>query len=115
MANTGLPGRVDAAARCKLSVPMDYAIEIAPDRSCVWIHASDGSTVGRFGRFGVDLHTTMTEQLAGASQCRLCTHGAVTVEDWALFRERAREWWGVDVPADAFDVGLFGKTLGGWR
>lgn len=52
---------------------------------------------------GVDLHTSVTEQQAGASQCRLCTHGRPTQADWALFREKALEWWGVDVPQNAFD------------
>lgn len=76
----------------------------------VWVHCSDGSTVGRFGRNGIDMHTTVTEQLAGAGECRLCTHDAVTAEDWSLFREKARMWWCVDIPADAFTTKLLAKA-----
>jgi len=90
---------------CKLA-HLEYELQLADNRNAVWIHASDGSTVGRFGVKGVDLHTTVTEQLNGASQCRLCTHGEATIEDWQLFRDKALEWWGVEVPEDAFDVKL---------
>lgn len=83
-----------------------YEIQLSANRNTVWILAPDGSTVGRFGRMGIDLHTTISEQIAGAPQCRLCTHGQSTLADWALFREKALEWWGVEVPADAFDARL---------
>lgn len=85
---------------------MEYELEVAESRNTVWIHASDGSTVGRFGRMGVDLHNSISEQLAGKPECRLCTHGRVTKEDWALFREKAKDFWGVTVPEDAFDPDL---------
>ena len=80
-----------------------YEIEWSLRQDTVWIHCSDGSTVGRFGRFGVDLHNSVTEQMAGAPECRLCTHGQVSAEDWTLFKEKALEWWGVVVPDEAFD------------
>lgn len=83
-----------------------YELQLSELRNAIWIHASDGSTVGRFGRMGIDLHTTVTEQLAGKPECRLCTHGRPTAADWALFREKALAWWGVDVPEDAFDPRL---------
>lgn len=84
-----------------------YELQLAENRNSVWIHSLvDGSTVGRFGMFGIDLHTTLTEQREGASECRLCTHGRTTPSDWALFREKAMEWWGVEVPEDAFNLAL---------
>lgn len=84
-----------------------YEIQIAANRNAVWIHSGrDGSTVGRFGRLGVDLHHDVQEQMAGAPQCRLCTHGKPGRKEWDLFREKALEWWGVDVPEDAFDLAL---------
>lgn len=86
-----------------------YELQLSDARNAVWIHASDGSTVGRFGRQGVDLHNTVSEQMAGASECRLCTHGQVTVVEWEMFREKALEWWGVEVPRDAFDPSLFAE------
>jgi hypothetical protein len=92
-----------------------YQVESAHMRDAVWIHASDGSTVGRFGKLGVDLHNTATEQLNGMPQCRLCTHGKVNRSDWDLFREKALEWWGVVVPVDAFDFDLFQEKAGAFN
>lgn len=81
---------------------LQYEIQLSALRDRVWIHCcADGSTVGRFGAMGIDLHNTLTEQLAGAPECRLCTHGAPTVNDWHMFRAKALEWWGVDIPEDA--------------
>lgn len=85
---------------------IEYEIQLSANRSVVWVHASDGSTVGRFGRMGIDLHNTVTDMMAGAPECRLCTHGKPTVADWKLFREKVLEWYAVDVPEDAFDVSL---------
>lgn len=81
-----------------------YEIQYSENRDAVWIHSSDGSTVGRFGKLGIDLHNTVTEQLAGAPECRLCTHGKPTKAEWNIFISRAKEWWNVDVDYDAFDT-----------
>lgn len=87
-----------------------YEVQLSEGRNAVWIHSLiDGSTVGRFGQMGVDLHNSITDQRQGMSECRLCTHGPVTRADWQLFREKALEWWGVDVPANAFDLRLLAK------
>lgn len=88
---------------------MEYQVEWSQTRNMVWIHASDGSTVGRFGRFGIDLHNTVTDQLKGLPQCRLCTHHQSSTKDWLTFREKAKEWWNVTVPEDAFDISLLAK------
>lgn len=85
---------------------LEYWLETSVLRDRVWLQASDGSTVGRFSPRGIDLHNTITEQMAGMSECRMCTHGATSVEDWTFFREKAFEWWGIEVPADAFDIKL---------
>jgi len=87
-----------------------YEVQLSPAKNAVWIHSSCGSTVGRFGRMGIDLHTTVAEQLAGAPECRYCTHGKPTTEDWAKFRQLAMEYWGVDVPLDAFDPVLLASN-----
>ena len=84
-----------------------YDLQLTELRDRVWIHSGDdGSTVGRFSRFGIDLHNTVSDQLKGLPQCRFCTHQTPTLADWELFRERAMEFWGVHVPADAFDASL---------
>jgi hypothetical protein len=87
-----------------------YVIQYATGKDAVWIHCSDGSTIGRFGKFGVDLHNTVSEQLLGKSQCRLCTHGRTTVADWDLFREKVKAWWDLDVLEDAFDIKFLKKS-----
>jgi hypothetical protein len=81
-----------------------YEVQVSASNDAVWVHADDGSTVGRFGRLGIDLHTTVTEQLNGSPQCRLCTHGKPSIKEWDLFREKCKEWWGVIIPADAFNA-----------
>lgn len=87
--------------------PLTYDIQISLSRDVVWVHASDGSTVGRFGKMGIDIHTSVTEQMKGASQCDLCTHGRVTAHDWDTFRREALTRWGVVIPDDAFDPRFF--------
>lgn len=82
---------------------MEYELQISHRRDAIWIHASDGSTVGRFGRMGVDPHNTVSEQMQGLPQCRLCTHGRPGAADWQLFRDKALEWWSVAVPENAFN------------
>lgn len=81
-----------------------YELQLSECRNAVWIHClNDGSTVGRFGRMGVDLHNSVLDQRRGIPECRLCTHGPVSEADWQLFRDKALEWWGVVVPDGAFD------------
>lgn len=85
-----------------------YELQLSESRNAVWVHDGiDGSTVGRFGRMGVDIHHSVAEQMAGAPECRVCTHGPVTQEDWHLFREKAFEFWGINVPYDAFNPAFF--------
>lgn len=80
-----------------------YVIQLSENRSAVWIHCqADGSTVGRFGRMGMDMHNTVTQQMSGMPECRLCTHGKPSLADWDQFRHLAKAWWGVEVPPDAF-------------
>lgn len=90
-----------------------YELQLSATRDRVWVHYSgDGSTVARFGPRGIDLHNSISEQAEGAGQCRLCTHGATTAEDWELFRAKCLEWWGVHIPADAIDPKIFAKLAG---
>ncbi|WP_226342922.1 hypothetical protein [Pseudomonas putida] len=81
-----------------------YELQIAANRQTIWIHSSDGSTVGRFSPRGIDLHNTVTEQLSGLPECRMYTHGSPTQADWLTFRDRSLEWWGVDIPHNAIDT-----------
>lgn len=91
------------------TLPVKYEIQISEMKDTVWIHASDGSTVGRFGKMGIDMHNTVTQQLQGETQCRLCTHNRVKQHDWDLFVEKSNEFWGVTIPRDSFDSKWFAQ------
>lgn len=68
------------------SIAHEDQVQVSADRRTVWVHAADGSTVGRFSKvFGMDVHTTITEQLQGASQCLRCTHQAPGQAEWDEF------------------------------
>lgn len=48
--------------------------EIFGDAKTVWVNNSSGDCIARFGSLGIDIHTSVEEQLKGASQCLFCTH-----------------------------------------
>lgn len=81
---------------------MNHHIQISIDNNTLWVHAADGSTVGRFSkRFGMDVHTTSTAQLSGAGQCLACTHTPPTAKEWEIFIALMRQHYGVIVPVNA--------------
>lgn len=79
---------------------ISYEVQRAEDKSRIWIHSSDGSTVGRFSRMGIDIHNTVTDQMKGSPECLLCTHKPVDKEDWEIFKSKALEMWGVHLTDD---------------
>lgn len=84
----------------KKKVP-EFAIDRSADGKTVWVTGSDGSNIGRFSKtFGMDVHTTVTEQMAGSGQCLHCTHGRPGPAEWELFREKILTHYGIEVPAD---------------
>lgn len=83
----------------------DENIQVSACGKTVWVHSDDGSTVGRFSKtFGMDVHTTVPEQLAGASQCLHCTHQAPTQEEWLKFCELMQQHYGITVPTDLIRI-----------
>lgn len=81
------------------SSAIEGQIEVSADGNTVWVHAIDGSTVGRFSkRFGMDVHRTMIDQLAGAPQCLHCTHQASDASDWEMFVQLMASHHGIAVP-----------------
>lgn len=61
-------------------------IQVSTNGATIWVHAADGSTVGRFSKiFGMDVHTTIAQQLNGADQCLHCTHTKPAEADWHTF------------------------------
>ena len=80
-------------------VDLDH-VQVSDDGGTVWVHASDGSTVGRFSKvFGMDVHTTVTAQLAGAGQCLRCTHEKPGPKEWHEFCALMEEHYGIAVDA----------------
>ena len=80
-----------------LFLPGDQ-VQVSDDGSTVWVHALDGSTVGRFSkRFGIDVHSTTSQQMDGAPQCLHCTHVAPSAKDWRIFCELMHQHYKVDV------------------
>jgi hypothetical protein len=73
-------------------------VQLSEDGSTVWVHALDGSTVGRFSkRFGLDVHTTVTQQMEGAAQCLHCTHAPPSSKDWQEFCDLMRQHYDIEV------------------
>ena len=58
-------------------------------------------------RFGMDVHSTATQQLQGKSQCLHCTHTKPTHEDWLLFCRLIQERHGIDVPPGTLPAAAF--------
>lgn len=81
---------------------LEHILQVSDDGGTVWVHsAADGSTVGRFSkRFGIDVHRTVTEQLAGKDQCLFCTHDPAGAKEWADFRREILANFNIDVPED---------------
>lgn len=79
----------------------DHEVQVSADGQTVWVHVSDGSTVGRYSaRFGMDVHNTVAAQLAGAPQCLSCTHEEPKDEDWQAFCRLMQDHYGICVPQD---------------
>lgn len=77
-------------------------VQVSADGKTVWVHADDGSTVGRFSRvFGMDVHTTVTEQLKGEGQCLRCTHVAPGLGEWIEFCDLIAKRYGIEVDRNA--------------
>ena len=67
---------------------LQYDIQVSSCGKTLWVHAQDGSTVGRFSKiFGMDVHTTASEQLDGKPQCLHCTYAKPSYADWLEFCE----------------------------
>jgi len=76
---------------------MTRDFELFGDGYTVWVNASDGSSIARFGRMGIDVHTSATAQADGAVQCLACTHGQTDLADWRRFQELLIEHYGIIV------------------
>lgn len=80
-------------------------IDVSADRATVWVHSLDGTTVGRFSKkYGMDVHRTLTEQMAGASQCLHCTHSQPVRADWLKFCELMQQHYSIEVDPTLIEI-----------
>lgn len=84
-------------------------IAIESDGRTVWVHRG-GETIGRFGRFGIDVHSTLQEQMEGASQCKCCTHGPTSSTHWELFKAAMLQYHEVIVGNEYMPIRLQGSA-----
>lgn len=90
---------------CENMKKKTYQVQYSALGDTVWVHCSTGDTVGRFSvKFGMDIHTTVQEQMAGKSQCLRCTHGKPTHADFKEFCDKAKELWGVEIDQKQMDI-----------
>src|SRR3546814_1899423 len=71
--------------------------DIMSDGMTVWVHDEHGACIGRFSRFGVDVHQDFEGQLAGGPQCLDCCHDLPPKESWERFVVSMRNHHGVSV------------------
>jgi len=75
---------------------MEYEVQYSENIEKLWIHCSTGETVARYDtRFGMDIHTTIQEQLDGKGQCLMCTHGKSNPKEFEQFCIKVKDLWGV--------------------
>lgn len=75
---------------------MTYEVQYSENKEKLWVHCSTGETVARYDtRFGMDIHTTIQEQMNGKDQCLMCTHGKSNKKEFDSFCEKVKELWGV--------------------
>jgi len=77
---------------------MRYGID--SDGRTVWVNAHDGSCIGRFSKFGVDVHRTAEDQLKGMPQCLDCGKEETPRASWDRFVHSMMVHHGVVVGAE---------------
>jgi hypothetical protein len=71
--------------------------QILSNGRTVWANSGEtGACLGRFSRFGIDIHHDIAEQ-DEKGQCLHCTHTEPTLEDWDVFKEKMKEHFDVVV------------------
>lgn len=71
--------------------------EVVSDGRTVWVNAETGECLGRFGPYGVDIHRTVKDQVAGGSQCLDCTHTYPSLSEWEHFVATMKSVYGVTI------------------
>jgi hypothetical protein len=86
-----------------------YELILDDSRKRLWLNASDGSAVARFNVTGVDIHNTVTDQLAGSSECLWCTHGKPNLNTWLSFIKAVKQHFGITILVNSINTDLLLK------
>lgn len=87
----------------------EYHVET--DGVTVWVHSSQGFTVARFGRMGIDIHNDLKDQEQGKPKCLMCSHSPTTSKDWDNFIIHMKQFYGVTID-HKYKPKRFGKVKG---
>lgn len=68
--------------------------EVTSDGKTVWVNHITGMCLGRFSRFGIDIHKDFAGQMA-VGQCLDCKMGPTTEDDWNHFIAGMKNHYGV--------------------
>lgn len=71
--------------------------EVFTDGTTVWVNADDGMSIGRFSRFGVDVHRDAAGQEATGRQCLACIHDLPAHEGWEAFKSALLAHYGLAI------------------
>lgn len=78
-----------------------HDIQVSSNGNTVWVTGFDGTCIGRFSkRFGLDVHTTMTDQINGKKECLYCTHQTANEDDWKMFVHQIKINYDIEVPGN---------------
>jgi len=91
-------------------MPKRRRFEIVYGHRAVWINDATGC-LGRLGVHGIDVHSTIENQVAGAPQCLFCTHGTVGPTDWPKFIDAMLEFHRIDIRSQPLPVWLGGRAV----
>ena len=75
--------------------------EVIWDGRNVWVNSGvDGSSIGRFGMGGVDVHRSVSEQIETGTECLDCIR-ANGLDGFRYFQASVLKHYGVSVPDEA--------------
>jgi hypothetical protein len=80
--------------------------QIIADGKTVWVNSeTTGVCIGRFSRFGIDIHRDYATQ-SEKGECLDCTHSLPLIEDWHRFRDGMKTYYGVLIADSAMPLFL---------
>ena len=85
----------------KSRAPRAVAHEVVSDTRTVWVNSGKtGHCLGRFSRWGIDIHAEYDASAAEVRECIQCTHVEPTLSGWQQFLAGMWHHHGVTVGDD---------------